>query len=231
MTGKLIYLTIILYNLLTACPYSATMRTTEVVIDLGRSNHNAVRSIMIASHITRRWLQSQPAYRIVSDFPYYRVGTDGSVWSRKTHSGGVRDEWHKLACARNCDGYRHVILCHDGVRWDVHVSRLVLTVFRGPPTFGKNNACHNDGTRDNDHVNNLRWDSDRGNAADKIKDGTHNRGERHGMSILTKDNVLDIRRRRANGESGLSLAAEYDVSPVTISAIYTRRIWRWLPEN
>lgn len=52
------------------------------------------------------------------------------------------------------------------------------------------------------------------------------RGEGHGMSRLTDDQVLDIRARRAAGEMLSDLAAEYGVAKTTICAITTGTTWR-----
>lgn len=51
-------------------------------------------------------------------------------------------------------------------------------------------------------------------------------GERHRAAKLTVENVLAIRQRRAAGEEGKTLAAEFGVTPALISAIHLRRIWR-----
>lgn len=48
-------------------------------------------------------------------------------------------------------------------------------------------------------------------------------GEEHGMSLLTKDAVLDI---RSSTESGVALARKYGVSPRTICDVRKRRTWK-----
>lgn len=48
-------------------------------------------------------------------------------------------------------------------------------------------------------------------------------GEKSPRAILTNIDVVNIRARLSNGESGLSLSKEYGVSPSTISSIKTRR--------
>lgn len=45
---------------------------------------------------------------------------------------------------------------------------------------------------------------------------------RHGKSTLTNQQVQEIRERRAQGEKGRALAAEYGVAPSTISRIANR---------
>jgi group I intron endonuclease len=50
-------------------------------------------------------------------------------------------------------------------------------------------------------------------------------GEKHGMSKLTKTNVIEIRTRLSNGETGKNLAVEYGVTPATISRIKNAINW------
>jgi hypothetical protein len=64
------------------------------------------------------------------------------------------------------------------------------------------------------------------NQADRIRDGTDNRGERHGQSKLTKEKVLQIRSRAT--EIQAELAREFEVTPQTINDILCRRSWKKL---
>ena len=54
------------------------------------------------------------------------------------------------------------------------------------------------------------------------------RGERVGPSKLVPEQVLEIRRRFANGESRLRMAKEYSVSYPTIFYITKRKAWTHL---
>jgi len=51
-------------------------------------------------------------------------------------------------------------------------------------------------------------------------------GEDHHSSKLTKDQVLDIRKRIKNGEKQNKLATKYNVSTVMISKIHLRKSWK-----
>lgn len=51
---------------------------------------------------------------------------------------------------------------------------------------------------------------------------------RKGKSKLTADQVRDIRRRRAAGERGVDLAAEYGVGPYAIRDCVSGATWGWL---
>lgn len=55
------------------------------------------------------------------------------------------------------------------------------------------------------------------------------RGEAHGGSKLTANQVIEIRRRAANKERQSDIAGDYGVSPAVISSIHRRKIWKHLP--
>lgn len=65
------------------------------------------------------------------------------------------------------------------------------------------------------------------NMADKLRDGTDNRGEKNHKAKLTAEQVLKI-RNRAN-EVQERLAEEFGVSSQSIGNILSQRTWRHLP--
>jgi hypothetical protein len=69
----------------------------------------------------------------------------------------------------------------------------------------------------------LETGTDAENIADKQRDGTQNRGQNHGRAKLTDEQVAEVRRRRANGETGRSLAHEFGVDVNTICRIHLRK--------
>lgn len=52
------------------------------------------------------------------------------------------------------------------------------------------------------------------------------RGEQHGMSKLTEQQVISIRERSSNGELGKHLAVSFGCARTLISAIVNGQIWR-----
>jgi len=58
-----------------------------------------------------------------------------------------------------------------------------------------------------------------------IRIGASNIGQANGRAILTKYDVLDIRARRANGETLSVLAHDYNVSKTHIHHIEKRKAW------
>lgn len=66
------------------------------------------------------------------------------------------------------------------------------------------------------------------NQADRIGNGTTNRGERSGHAKLTEDDVRDIRKRFSAGENQLQIAAKYSISKSNVYMVATRRRWKHL---
>ena len=55
------------------------------------------------------------------------------------------------------------------------------------------------------------------------------RGERSGRSVLTADQVLNMRHAyRVRGVTYMDLAVQYDISEGTVSAILAHRTWKHL---
>jgi len=54
-------------------------------------------------------------------------------------------------------------------------------------------------------------------------------GEKCWMSILTNDDVFDMRSRRRQGESTRSLSIEYGVAQSTVRSVVSGRTWKHLP--
>lgn len=101
------------------------------------------------------------------------------------------------------------------------IHTLVISAFIGPKPEGME-CCHNDGNPQNNHIDNLRWDTSKNNHADKIRHGTTNRGERCGTAKLTQIQVDEI--RKDNRKQSI-IAAEYGVRQNTISRIKNKVRW------
>jgi len=74
----------------------------------------------------------------------------------------------------------------------------------------------------------LRTDTRTANSADRITDGTSNRGTKQGRSKLTDEIVLAI-RANVEKKTQIELARQYGVTADNISLIIRRKSWAWLP--
>jgi hypothetical protein len=163
-------------------------------------------------------------YRTIADFPGYRVGDDGSLWS----IFGVRGKlvpWHQLRARTKRNGYFRIVLHINKKPIGIDVHRFVLRAFRGECPDGME-ACHGNGNREDNRLVNLRWDTPHNNAVDQLQHGTRPRGSRSGRSKLTEQIVTEIRELAASGIRQGEVADRYQVCEGTVSMIVNRRIWR-----
>lgn len=132
-----------------------------------------------------------------------------------------------LRPGKDKDGYRRVSLCEAGksiAYKKVHV--LVLETFVGlaPPGHC---GCHNDGDNTNNALVNLRWDTMKGNHADRERHGHTAIGSRHGQSKLTEEQVLEIRStHKRYVVTRRFLAEKFGVNQSIIDDVITRETWR-----
>lgn len=158
-------------------------------------------------------------YRAIPDFPGYRVGDDGSVWTSKR-----RADWLRLKPWIDRDGYHSVrILGGDGY-WNVRIHRLVLMIFVGPCPKGMV-AAHNNGIRSDNRRDNLRWATQSDNCADKVGHGTAQVGSAHGMAILSEEQVAEVFVLASEGWFAQEIASKFGVKRITIHKILNREHW------
>jgi len=170
-------------------------------------------------------------YREIPGFPGYRVGNDGSVWSRRPIGGRgpLCNEYRELKPIIRNDGYKTVFPCKDGKPVRFYVHRLVLIVFVGERGDGME-ACHfPDINPSNCRLENLRWGTKQDNEDDRIAAGNTGKGELSIHAKFTDEQVLEIRRRCFAGEMQKYVAADFGVGQSQISAIVRGDKWKHLP--
>ncbi len=75
-------------------------------------------------------------------------------------------------------------------------------------------------------IENLYWGTHAMNMQDKTKNGTQNTGERHGMSKLTKQLVIELRKLyRIHKVSQWALAKKFNISQSAVSLVITKKRW------
>lgn len=114
-------------------------------------------------------------------------------------------------------------LIKDGKRKKLAVHLWVLLAFKGPKPNGMC-GCHNDGSYLNNCIDNLRYDSQSGNLADRWIHGTHIAGENNSNAKLSEQDVIAI--RATTGLSQEKLGEIYGVGQHTISSIKLRKTWK-----
>lgn len=160
---------------------------------------------------------------------YYEVSDQGRVRSlgRRVNApqGWRMIEGRVLKLSKAVNGYVRFAACVDGASSHRLVHRAVLEAFVGPCPAGMQ-SCHNNGQRDDNRVENLRWDTLANNTADIERHGRRQRGERHHSARLTDEIVRDIRMRRQRGESLPKIGRRFGIASGHVSVITTGRVWK-----
>lgn len=90
-------------------------------------------------------------------------------------------------------GYHVVSLCKGKYKKRPYIHTLVLEAFVGPRPTSKHQGCHNDGNGSNNVLTNLRWDTPKANAADRVRHGTDPVGIRHPRAKYTEDQIREAK--------------------------------------
>ena len=165
--------------------------------------------------------------KTIPRFPNYSITKDGQVWSkpRTKTDGGIM----KLQIKK---GYLIVKLFLSGKPFFRSVHRLVLETYIGPCPKGME-ACHNNGNRKDNQLENLRWDTRSNNTFDAIRHGTHRslqqNGERNLMAKLIDEKVkVILYLYKVAKFSFTDLAWQFDVHYRTIWDICRGITWKHL---
>lgn len=165
----------------------------------------------------------------IPGFVGYEISSDGEVFTYwKTH--GMSDTPRKLSIARikhkksnyirSCVG-----LMLNGKQKQYSVSRLVAETFIPNPNKYPI-VCHIDNNPSNNNVNNLRWDTQKGNLADRIANGTQPIGSKNPCAKLTEQQVAKIKQLHQTGKySWRKLGKQFDVSKTLIGFIVKGKNW------
>lgn len=148
----------------------------------------------------------------------YAVSSGGQIFSM--HSGELRE----IGRCANGDGYFCFYLCGGGVRRLHLVHRIVAETFLGPAPFDGAVVMHRDSNRKNNSVDNLEWGSHADNARTRERDGRSLRGRAGNNYKLSSEQVAEIRRRVAGGETRTSVAAAFGLVRGTVGRIVNRSL-------
>lgn len=175
-------------------------------------------------------MAEQVEYRFVPGTnEFYRVGSDGTVWSRFLHGSNNRDKgpWKIKRPTPGRTGYLKVkIRRADGSKKWMMVHRLVLESFVGPCPDEMQARHFPDRNPANCRLDNLSWGTPLENAADKKVHGTLVRGSTHWCARLTDGDADEIRLRFQAGESIRSLSKSFGVVTSMISSIISGKKWK-----
>lgn len=172
-------------------------------------------------------------YRDLPEFPGYRVGSDGTIWSRRGQRWRTfRKNWRLLSPKKDARGRVRVQLYVADHQRPVtrFLHRLILIAFVGPCPDGMV-CCHaNDDAGDN-RLDNLRWDTPKANSADALKNGRLRLGPSHHFARLTETQVRGLRLAARQGASASALAMVSGLSDTAVRNVIRGKAWACLCQS
>lgn len=193
-------------------------------------------------------------WKSVPGYSGYEISDKGRARSYKKRGGySFHSTPHLLKPTQN-ERYVGINLSRDGVVYFCRIHRLVMFVFVGKCPVGME-VCHNNSNTHDNRLTNLRYDTPKHNAEDRVKitqarnvciRNKYNLGlsiediaKEYGLSTayttilikpklkskLTKEQVKEIRQRRKTGELLKSIANDFCISEGYVSRL-AHRIYR-----
>lgn len=181
---------------------------------------------MTATLSTEDALQVGVEYRDVSEFPGYRVGSDGTVWScwGVGENACRTDKWRRLIANPRPRRYPLVRLHRDRHGHSRTVHRLVMEAFVGPRPPGM--MCrHLNGNPHDNRLSNLAWGTPAENVADAVRHGTHARGERAGLAKLTDRQVEAVIDDYLSGDGYTAISRKHGATRWAVQNIIKGKNW------
>lgn len=173
-------------------------------------------------------------WRTIEGFGDYMVNPNGDVmrtgYMRKTKYNTVYYcEPHILKPATIKCGYLMVVLTDsNGKRKNMLVHRLVAKAYIPNPN-NKPVINHIDGNKANNVISNLEWCTYTENQNHALSNGLKRYGCAHPQSLLTREQVEDIRGNCTPYKKGFRIvdfAKKYNVSPQCISGVVHSRNYK-----
>ena len=166
----------------------------------------------------------------------YAVTEDGRVWSypKRTavgRNGGTREDggrWLNLVRVTNRTAHLRAYLHREGKKIGMLVHRAVaLAHIPNPNDLPHIN--HKDGDPTNNRIENLEWCDAAANARHAVANGLtkmpKQSGTANSQAKVSEDDIVEMRRRHAEGESCASIARAFGIDPKTAWDICNFKRW------
>lgn len=157
----------------------------------------------------------------------YQISNYANVKSLKVGSGtrGVLEKI--LKPSKNETGYLNIGLHKNKKQKTFKVHRLLMFAFKPDEYFEGAQVNHIDGNKLNNSLDNLEWCTPKENTQHADSTGLRNiKGEKHGKSKLTENQVRKIRSNYENKKfNQYELAKIFNIDPSTISDIVNNKRW------
>lgn len=168
-------------------------------------------------------------WRQIPGLPGYEASRCGSIRSidRVIEMKNGRKRLHRGVVLRS--GYHSAKFRYPQVNFGkmgtYTVHYLVAITWIGPKPGDSYQVRHLDGNPENCTAYNLKWGLPVDNQEDRFLHGTASIGELHGMSVLTADDVIEIRKSLAAKVPQSRIAKMFGISQSQVSHINTGRNW------
>ncbi len=150
----------------------------------------------------------------------YLCSIDGDVVS--TSSG----ETKPIKLNPDSGGYLCFSYLKNGIQTTIKVHRFVVMIFLGDRSSEGLIVLHGDKGKLDNSLENLSWGTySDNNGIDRERDGTVQRGERHGRAKLTEEQVLQIPGLRTQGLTQKAIGDLFGVSEKQIRSILRGKTW------
>lgn len=161
----------------------------------------------------------------IQGWPGYKISEDGDVYSCRTNGGKCSESWKNKKPNVNPGGYYQVKLHYRQKAKLFRIHTLVLTTFAGTRPVGMV-ACHINGNKIDNRVENLRWGSPKENSDDRELHGNTARGESNGRSIMIVEAVQKLKLARETTRlSYEKLAKQFGISKRQTMRIIKNECW------
>lgn len=174
---------------------------------------------------------AQVEYRPIPDFPGYKVGSDGTVWTCRMTRAGMTDTWRMMNGENRVrpsgNSYLYYTLRNNNKPHLFGGHQLVLMAFVGPMPEGLC-CCHKNDIGTDNRLENLRWGTMKENIEDRGKNGLTKKGDQHYLAKLSEGDAARIMEMIVAGMTNKEIARMFPVGENNISSIRNGRSWRWL---
>jgi len=157
----------------------------------------------------------------------YAACEDGKIWAYPKTGYAKAGRWKEGRYLKPYimkNGYHIVGLFSGGNQKKFLLHRLIAQTFiPNPKHIAEVN--HKNMDKSDCSVSNLEWMTRIENRRHAAKNGINNKGERHGLSKLTNENVKVIKGMLSQGFTGREIAKRFKVAPMTISDIRRGVTW------
>ena len=135
---------------------------------------------------------------------------------------------------RNTGGYGHLFFDHNGRKFVAPVHRLIAWLYLNYDGDPKLEVCHRCNVKACFNPAHLYLATSEQNKRDALRDGLivgHKRGVGHYEARFSEDQIREIRRRAAAGESNAAMGREFGVNRATIRRIVVGLTWKHVTDD